>query len=143
MTDFAYLTVRNLSKPLHAALKKLAAANRRSVNAEVVMAIERHVAAHATAKAIGDSRGSLTTRCLMPPCQMGLEHTGDHMPELRCMPASGVHYTAAGKIPAFGGPPCVCGIIVPSMPPSQNAADLVEALKRSLRKPTKRAKGER
>lgn len=41
--DFAYLTVRNLPKPLHAALTKLAAANRRSINAEVVMAIERYL----------------------------------------------------------------------------------------------------
>lgn len=37
-------TVRNLPKPLHAALKKIALANRHSLNDEVVIAIEGHVA---------------------------------------------------------------------------------------------------
>lgn len=40
----AYLTIRNLPDPLHAALTKLAASNRRSINAEVVIAIEDRVA---------------------------------------------------------------------------------------------------
>lgn len=43
-SDAVSFTVRNLPKPLHAALTKLAAANRRSINAEVVMAIEFHLA---------------------------------------------------------------------------------------------------
>lgn len=42
MTGVSF-TVRNLPKPLHAALTKLAKANRRSINAEVVMAIEGRV----------------------------------------------------------------------------------------------------
>jgi predicted transcriptional regulator len=36
-------TTTRLPEPLHAALTKLAEANHRSINAEVVMAIEAHV----------------------------------------------------------------------------------------------------
>lgn len=42
--DAVSFTVRNLPKPLHAALTKLASANRRSINAEVVVAIEGYIA---------------------------------------------------------------------------------------------------
>lgn len=44
MNGSAYLTVRNLPTKTHASLRKLAAANRRSLNAEVVIAIEGHIA---------------------------------------------------------------------------------------------------
>lgn len=54
----AYLTVRNLPDALHAALTKLAAANRRSINAEVVMAIEDRVATAKKSGALQDEHNT-------------------------------------------------------------------------------------
>lgn len=71
MTDVAYLTVRNLPKPLHAALTKLAAANRRSINAEVVMAIEGHITGLGSlslkqSRLIAKHAGCSSSACLAP-----------------------------------------------------------------------------
>lgn len=43
-SDAAYLTVRRVPVETHSAIARLAKANRRSINAEVLIAIEAHIA---------------------------------------------------------------------------------------------------